>query len=551
MNREYEHVAGPGNRDGNRAGRLARLVGLLLVVWMGGLAHAAPAGGTALPGYDPARVHALVIGIDAYADWPKLKCAANDARAIAGVLRETYGYKDVRLLLDAAASREGILDALDGYTALPPKDSLLIYYAGHGWLDPASGNGYWVPADARQDDKFSYVSSARIVNDYFKRYRVHHLLVVSDSCFSGSLLRSTPGKARVNAMAAVFGRPSRWVLTSGDLAPVPDGAGGGHSPFATRLLQYLKHGDESLFGILDLHAYVRKNLSTASIASPLDTPGHRVGGEFVFARLAGRSPAPAVAKPHPATGKVWSIPGFGLDLMPVAPGRFRMGSPLSSYGHGEDEPPRETTVAEAFWIGKTEITQLQYLAIAGKSPSRRLAPNHPVEWVSWAEAMAFCRRLNQQEQAAGRLPPGYAYRLPTETEWEYACRAGTTTAFCHGAVSRGLQDWAWFDANSDASSHAVGAKKPNAWGIHDMHGNVAEWCLDVYAIDPTASPKTDQGARHRRHRVVRGGDWRGNSRRCRSANRDRGSAGQRLDTVGFRVVLGPVASGAGGPGPPR
>ena len=235
--------------------------------------------------YDAAQCHALVIGINKYKYWPCLRSAANDAKSVAELLKANFGYTDVTLLLNEQASRINVLKALDKYTCLTEQDSLLIYYAGHGWMDDYQ-TGFWVPYDAPKDSKFEYIANSRIVNDYFKKYRVRHLLVIADSCFSGALMRGKESKRNDKwKLPAGFRKPSRWVLTSGDLAPVPDDAGGGHSPFATRFIQFLKYSDESAFGIQDLYVYVRKNLKTEPLCEPIHTAMHMPGGEYVFCRL--------------------------------------------------------------------------------------------------------------------------------------------------------------------------------------------------------------------------------------------------------------------------
>ena len=263
--------------------------------------------------YEPERCHALVVGISQYRAWPNLRCAASDAVSIGSVLRSAYGVRDVKLLLDDQATRHGILEAIDSYTKLGEKDCLLIYYAGHGWMDE-NRNGFWVPQDAPKDDKFSYVSNSQIVSDYFKKYKVRHLLVIADSCFSGAMLRGGPEQTRPAnwELPSGFRKPSRWILTSGDLAPVPDDSGTGHSPFATRLLQFMKYSDEPAFGVQDLYVYVRKNLDSSPICQPLDTPGHMPGGEYVFCRTgeaADESAArPTVSGPTVSSGSQTAVP---------------------------------------------------------------------------------------------------------------------------------------------------------------------------------------------------------------------------------------------------
>jgi formylglycine-generating enzyme required for sulfatase activity len=163
-----------------------------------------------------------------------------------------------------------------------------------------------------------------------------------------------------------------------------------------------------------------------------------------------------------------------------------------------------------------------------------------VEKVNWREAVAFCRRLTERERAAGHLPERYVYRLPTEAEWEYACRAGTTTRFSHGddpGYSL-VMDYAWIDANSDSASHPVGLKKPNAWGLHDLHGNVWEWCLDTWrGVLPGGTVTNTTTFPEGTLRVARGGSWLYTARFSRSANRDSYGLLNRCSDVGFRLVL--------------
>ncbi len=264
--------------------------------------------------YDVENCHALVIGINAYKHWTSLRSAANDAKAVSDVLRGHYGYKNVTLLLNEEATRRNILSALDSFTRLTEQDSLLVYYAGHGWMDDYQ-NGFWVPHEAPRDSKFDYVANSRIVNDYFKKYKVRHLLVVADSCFSGALMRGGDHKRDHQwKLPSGFRKPSRWVMTSGDLAPVPDDAGGGHSPFATRFLQYMKYSDDAAFGIRDLHMYVRKNLKSETLCEPMSTAMHMHGGEYVFCRM--DNPIPLGGGRRPV---VSATPTVTLPTAPPAP----------------------------------------------------------------------------------------------------------------------------------------------------------------------------------------------------------------------------------------
>ncbi|MBT3380836.1 MAG: DUF11 domain-containing protein [Lentisphaerae bacterium] len=296
---------------------VGRLVTGIALVSIGfPLVHAADRGFAAraktagLVDYDPSTFHALVIGINEYAHWPDLRCAARDARAVGSVLRDLYGFGDVALLQNDQATRAGILTQLDAYLDLDDRQSLLIYFAGHGWMDKRAQTGYWVPVNAQRDAKFDYLANSTVFGDYLSKYRVKHLLVISDSCFSGTMLRGGDSERPSNwKPPAGFRKPSRWVLTSGDLAPVSDGDGVGHSPFATRLLQFFRFGDDRVFGVKDLATYITRNLpGTEPICEPLRVSRHMPGGEFVFCRMDARAePEPALempAAPVVETGKL-------------------------------------------------------------------------------------------------------------------------------------------------------------------------------------------------------------------------------------------------------
>jgi formylglycine-generating enzyme required for sulfatase activity len=230
------------------------------------------------------------------------------------------------------------------------------------------------------------------------------------------------------------------------------------------------------------------------------------------------------------------VAALDLVLLEVPAGRFTMGSPLSEEGRAQYEVHHEVNISQPFWLGKTELTQAQWQAVMGKNPAGFTGDlRRPVERVSWDDVMAFCKKLTERERAAGTLPPGYEYTLPTEAQWEYACRAGTTEAFAGE-----LDAMAWYSANSGGSTHPVATKEPNHWGFHDMHGNVLEWCKDEYGDYPTGPVTDPQGASEGSIRVRRSGSWYDAAVNCRSANRGRGGPEARIDALGFRLCLAPV-----------
>ena len=219
---------------------------------------------------------------------------------------------------------------------------------------------------------------------------------------------------------------------------------------------------------------------------------------------------------------------IGMKLKLIEAGEFMMGS---EKGGDNEKPVHKVKITKPFYIGVYEVTQAQYEKIMGTNPSDFKGPNKPAEFVTWNDAVLFCKKLSEEE--------GVKYRLPTEAEWEYACRAGTKTEFYWGDEMDGR--YAWFKDNSEEKTHDVGQKKPNAWGLYDMSGNVYEWCSDWgYADYYSSSPSKDpQGPAGGWFRVVRGGMWANNPGLCRSAYRGWYFADDPEFDGGFRIVRAP------------
>ncbi|MCP4074542.1 MAG: formylglycine-generating enzyme family protein, partial [Hyphomicrobiales bacterium] len=241
------------------------------------------------------------------------------------------------------------------------------------------------------------------------------------------------------------------------------------------------------------------------------------------------------------------VPVAGMVSIPA--GSFDMGSNAASgspyWGNSSTQPVHNVTISEAFWMGEHEVTQAEYQALMGSNPSSFSGPNLPVELVSWNDARAYCTALTAQEMAAGNLATGYEYRLPTEAEWEYACRAGTTTEFNVGSDLFCADARFGFSYHSNSSCGIsstidVGSYSANAFDLYDMHGNVWEWCLDSYAGYGAAAVTDPFVTGGSSSRVVRGGSWSGDSYHCRSAYRYSfcpGYSGNRFSLIGFRAVL--------------
>ena len=242
----------------------------------------------------------------------------------------------------------------------------------------------------------------------------------------------------------------------------------------------------------------------------------------------GAEPKPAAEEPHTVVSKldVTEEPGssgeitnsIGMNLKLIPAGEFMMGSPESdgdAYSF-ENPPQHEVRITQPFYLGVTEVTQEQYEKVMEKNLSQYKDTANPVEMVSWDDAVEFCKRLSAKE--------GNRYRLPTEAEYSF------------GDDAASLDEYAWFSENSERKTHPVGQKKPNPWGLTDMHGNVWEWCQDryvEYSSDAVSDPPGDDGTAFR---VIRGGAWDKYAKFCRSANRFRYSPGLRYDILGFRVA---------------
>jgi formylglycine-generating enzyme required for sulfatase activity len=224
-----------------------------------------------------------------------------------------------------------------------------------------------------------------------------------------------------------------------------------------------------------------------------------------------------------------------MPFVRIPSGEFLIGSPENEPDRFQDETQHRVAVSKPFMMGMTEVTQAQYQAIMNTNPSSSKQPQHPVENISWLDAVSFCQALSAlpEEREARRV-----YRLPTEAEWEYACRGDTATAFHFGDESSEIGDYAWYKGNTTGgTSFAVKQKKPNAWGLYDMHGNVNEWCSDWYGEYETADAVDPKGAISGAERVLRGGSYNDTSKLLRSASRMSYPEGSAFPYVGFRVVL--------------
>ena len=234
-----------------------------------------------------------------------------------------------------------------------------------------------------------------------------------------------------------------------------------------------------------------------------------------------------------------------MKLKLIKPGKFLMGSPKDEKGRNDEEGPQhQVEITQPFYLGVYPVTKGQFAAFvkddgyqtegekAGDKETWRnstFMDDGPVTEASWNDAVKFCDWLSKKEKKT--------YDLPTEAQWEYACRAGTTTAYSFGDDAKALGDYDWYTDNSRLQTHPVGGKKPNPWGLYDMHGNVRQWCADWYGPYSKDDIKDPQGGNNGDSRVVRGGSWAAAPRHCRAAFRSSDAPGHRNSEVGFRVCV--------------
>jgi formylglycine-generating enzyme required for sulfatase activity len=311
-----------------------------------------------------------------------------------------------------------------------------------------------------------------------------------------------------------------------------------------------------------------------------------------FAFLASNGGA---SNPAPVAGSPWALPlstGGELKMAWIAPGNFMMGSPTTEFGRHDDEAQFHVTLTHGYWIGATEVTVAEWRDLMGTDLRQHLtdvindntlydfpngkasirdfmgmsrdvdvgkylaneADDLPMYFTSWNDAMAFCAKLTERERQAGRLPAGYKYTLPTEAQWEYAARAGTTGATFAGSLAAGsatsvLDPIAWYVADSTsgyagkslgptvAGPRTVATKQPNPWGLYDMNGNLWEWCADWYGPYPTGDVTDPTGPTTGTYRVNRGGSWGSGPADERSANRAKNPQPEASAWRGFRLAL--------------
>ena len=541
---------------------------------------------TTFPSY-AGKHYALVVGVSSYRagqPLPPLPYTENDANGLAEVLK-AGGY-DVTLMTQTVGRTKGkeVLAPLSDYIRdqisaildnpfLKDDDVIIVAFAGHGVqyeMVDANGNKnakfYFCPADAD-------IRRLKTAEDISERNRLIDLgelyTALKNSRAGGKLLlvdacRNDPNKPGVARSVA-----------SATLPPLPPPPGGTAAFFSCSAHQQafedaqLRHGVffhhviEALQGDADSSTTKRAadgqitlaELSEYASSSTYDFVRRKYQGARQAPELKGefrisiplisvkRSPSSEVPKTTPPLSAETTSNEFtnsiGMKLVLIKAGTFMMGSPASEADREDDEAQHRVTLTKDNYLGTTEVTQGQWAAVMGTTPWRgkgfvKEGSNYAATYVSWDDAVEFCKKLSSLD--------GKSYRLPTEAEWEYACRGGTTTAYSFGVDASQLSRYAFFDENAwdqdEKYAHQVGQKLANPFGLYDMHGNVFEWCSDWKGDYPSGSVTDPRGPSGGSNRVYRGGSWNYNARYCRSANRYNNSPGNRINCLGFRVAVG-------------
>jgi len=481
---------------------------------------------------------ALVIGNASYAGDARLANPINDARAVRDALKGlgfTVEYLEDGTLREMEAS-------VNKFTRRLSEGSVgMCFYAGHGLQ--VGGENYLQPIDAgiadEVDVRFKCLSANQLLDKMAHAGSSVNILML-DACRNNPFTRSfrksrSVGGGGLANMQAPEGTVIAFATAPGKLAA--DGAGD-HSPFTAAWLAEVKRPQP----VETLYKRVRQQVHTATRKKQTPFLLSSLVGEFAFVPVTGKSPAPAATSSAPFAPRPSAFAGtkagqqkgdnaLGMKFQWCPPGAFTMGSPKSEDERRDNENQVRVELS-GFWLGTYEVTQSEWKAVMGTSPSWFSGSKLPVESVNWENALAFCEKLSTSERRAGRLPADWVYSLPSEAEWEYGCRAGTTTATAFGNSL--LSQEANF---SGEKTRDVGSYRSNGWGLYDLHGNVYEWCADRYATNLPGgkNPLVKDGD----SQVYRGGSWTSFGGNCRSANRSSNSPDFRVFYLGFRVACVP------------
>ena len=524
--------------------------------------------------------YALVIGCADYRSGRRrLPSPVDDARKIASTLKSLGWTVKVVENPDGRTLERSIWGLV--FSEGRDKDkAIFLWFSGHGHtIDEADGTGlgYLVPVDAPDPgtDPVGFTEKAismRQIETVSKQIRSRHVLMVFDACLSGDIFQMVEAKPSPHIEEKVAYPVRQFIIAGTEDEQVPD-----KSMFNQVFIQGIQDGSADLnqdryITCEEVGAYLQEKviLYTRGAQHPkfgrINNP-KLDKGDFVLVASGGAAAkdkrpdiSPQKQEKLAAGEKITN--SLGMTFVYIPPGNFMMGSPLDEPGRDDDEIRHRVTLTRGFYLQTTEVTQGQWRAVMGFNPSNfaHCGDDCPVETVTWQNVQAFIQALNRREG-------GSRYRLPTEAEWEYACRAGSNTAIYTGDLrilgkrnAPALNAIAWHGGNScidcpggsDCSDlkekryssskcgpHPVGRKVSNALGLYDMLGNVYEWCQDWYGKYPPGPLTDPTGPVSGSRRVARGGSWNHYARSCRSANRNHFSPRRRSEYLGFRLLIEP------------
>jgi len=494
----------------------------------------------------PART-ALVIGNAAYSESVgPLKNPGNDATDIAATLRQ-LGFA-VTLVQDA--THQGMDEAIEDFSRqLHPGSVGVFYYAGHGVQ--VGGRNYLIPLGARITTEAVVPYQAVAAEEVLARMEAAGQgkslnVIILDACRNAPFMRGWRSPLRGLApMQATGGALIAYATSPGSVSKDGTGRNGTYTQHLLRLMTEPNLPVELMFKQVRLAveqetngeqipwelSSLREHFSFHTVAAgPMSIPTVETPPHPPSPRTAGGTQVAVGVYPQPLAVPQTLRNSLGMEFVLIPAGELQMGS--NDTGADDDEKPVHTVrLTKPFYLGKYEVTQAQWEAVMGNNRSHFKGDSAwPVESVSWEDVQEFIRRLNARERGTA------SYRLPTEAEWEYAARAGSTTAYSFGNSASDLGRYAWYGDNAGGKTHPVGQLQPNAWGLYDMHGNVWEWVQDWFGTYPSGTVADPAGPTSGSGRVYRGGGWRYGVRLCRSAHRGDVAPGNRYDDLGVRLL---------------
>lgn len=491
---------------------------------------------------------ALVIGNGAYTgSITPLRNPVNDARGMKWAL-ENIGFE---VIIAENADRSQIGEKIHEFSQRIGNEGIaLFYFSGHGLQ--VDGINYLVPIDEKIEEEYQIkhrCNSANEILDMMETRRGKRInIVILDACRNNPLPIRTKsiGNQGLASMPVSTGSLIAYAAAAGKTAI--DGAGN-HSPYTESLIRHIQTPG---LDIEDVFKAVGRDVLKATNGkqsparySNLNHDYHLVPSSINLdmqpsppSLLLSRPPIQPPSKSIRYMIEKLPDSDVEIEFVWISPGTFRMGSPSTEDGWKEHEGPmHQVEISRGFYLGKYEVTQEQWETVMGTRPwvaqSVRSEPNNPAVYVSWEDAQTFVNALNDSAGAQ-------VYRLPTEAEWEYACRAGRSTPWSFGDDENLLRYYAWYEENAcdvgDCYAQAVGTKQANPWGLHDMHGNVGEWILDGARVYNRASLVDPTGPSTGSQRVMRGGYFGNYTQFLRSASRRYLSPEIRANSIGFRIL---------------